>query len=551
MAAATGPRAASAQQMDVAAARGMELEQAGKSREAVAAYREALRGRDPVPGVLGLERVYTELGWGDTLRVLVDSVVRASPGNPTLRAVQLRVLRAAGHEGDARAAFEGWVREAPGDAAPYREYARQLIAAGDAAAADTVIQRATKAFGARGAREFALEIAQSRSALGLWEPASRSWREALAEAPYLAQAAVFALQPAPAAARPGIRVALGAPPVALAPRQALASLELAWGSPRGAWDALRQVPPSDSAAAAWREFAELAEASGSWGVAREALLAAHAAHADPALLARAAAAALSGGDAAGALDLAARAPADSATARALLPVRVRALAALGRPGEAEVLVQGVAAGADDSDRAQLRRDVAWGWVRAGDVGRARAALASAGAGEDEDAEGWLALYEGDLATARAKLARSREASWALVTARALLARSRSDRAPAAGGAFLLLARGDTARAAAKFAEAGKELPDAAPLLIAVAARLHAARNDDAGAIPLWERIVAQHASAPEAAEADLEWGRALERRGATADAAQRFEHLILAYPESALVPQARRELERTKNPGSS
>ncbi|MFL5576195.1 MAG: tetratricopeptide repeat protein, partial [Gemmatimonadaceae bacterium] len=254
----------------------------------------------------------------------------------------------------------------------------------------------------------------------------------------------------------------------------------------------------------------------------------------------------------GALDLAARAPADSATTRALLPVRVRALAALGRPDEAEALVRGAAAGVDDSDRARLRRDVAWGWVRAGDVPRARAALAaSGGSGGDEDAEGWLALYDGDLATARRKLARSTEASWALVTARALLARSRADRAPAAGEAFLLLARGDTARAAARFAEAGQALPDAAPLLVAVAARLHAARHDDSGAISLWERIVTQYASAPEAPEADLEWGRALERRGATAGAAQRFEHLILTYPESALVPQARRELERTKNQTSS
>jgi tetratricopeptide (TPR) repeat protein len=200
----------------------------------------------------------------------------------------------------------------------------------------------------------------------------------------------------------------------------------------------------------------------------------------------------------------------------------------------------------DEERSQLRRDVAWGWVRAGDIGKARAALASSGAPLDDDAQGWLALYEGDLAAARTKLGRSTDATPAIVTARALLARSRADRSPGAGQAFLLLARGDSAQAAEKFVDASREVGDAAPLLLAVAARLHAARRDDASAIPLWQSLVTQYASAPEAPEADLEWGRALRRRGATADAAQRFEHLILTYPESALVPQARRELERTR-----
>ncbi|MDQ4080711.1 MAG: hypothetical protein M3125_08120, partial [Gemmatimonadota bacterium] len=49
--------------------------------------------------------------------------------------------------------------------------------------------------------------------------------------------------------------------------------------------------------------------------------------------------------------------------------------------------------------------------------------------------------------------------------------------------------------------------------------------------------------APEAPEANLEWARALRRAGRHTDAVARLEHLILTYPDSALVPQARRELE--------
>ena len=70
-------------------------------------------------------------------------------------------------------------------------------------------------------------------------------------------------------------------------------------------------------------------------------------------------------------------------------------------------------------------------------------------------------------------------------------------------------------------------------------------------MPLWSAIVGQYAAAPEAPEADLEWGRALRRQGDTSGAVARFEHLILTYPQSALVPQARREMDRAKGQTAS
>jgi tetratricopeptide (TPR) repeat protein len=295
-------------------------------------------------------------------------------------------------------------------------------------------------------------------------------------------------------------------------------------------------------------------------VARDALLAASSGAASrrgaggAALAARAAGDALNGGDAAGALAIASSAspaPGDTAATLAVIAVKVRALSALGRAAEADALVQQSGAQLDEGRRAELRRGVAWGWIRAGDVAKARAALAASGGEADEGAEGWIALYEGDLAGARAKLVRAADATPELVTARALLSRSRAERSAAAGGAFLALARGDTVRAAQQFVDARRELPDAAPLLLAVAARLHTARHDDAAALPLWSSIVDQYATAPEAAEADLEWGRALRRRGDAPGAVARFEHLILTYPQSALVPQARREMERAKGQTAS
>jgi len=83
-------------------------------------------------------------------------------------------------------------------------------------------------------------------------------------------------------------------------------------------------------------------------------------------------------------------------------------------------------------------------------------------------------------------------------------------------------------------------------MINAAARIIAARHDDSGAVTLWQRVAEQYPTAPEAAEAELEWARVLRRRGDTAGAVQRLEHMILTYPRSALVPQARRELDLAK-----
>jgi TolA-binding protein len=77
----------------------------------------------------------------------------------------------------------------------------------------------------------------------------------------------------------------------------------------------------------------------------------------------------------------------------------------------------------------------------------------------------------------------------------------------------------------------------------MAARLETGRGADLRARRLWQRLVAEHASAPEAAEAHLEWARGLRRAGDADGARDHLEQLILTYPGSALVPQARRELD--------
>jgi tetratricopeptide (TPR) repeat protein len=540
---ALAPAPARAQAQPGLPMRALELEQAGKWREALSAYRAAL-DESMTASILGIERVYDQLGKRDSILPLIDSLVTKRPREPMLRTVQLRTLAYLHRDEAAAAAFELWVLIAPRDAVPYREYARLLLDAGRSASADSVLQRAQRALG--GTKDITVEMAQLRAATGLWELSAQSWREAMLTSPYLDQAAVFSLFPAPDSVRAAVRQVFRAPPLQVESRRALALLELRWSSAREGWIALRELPPSDDAAQAWTEFGDEAEASGAWLIARDAFAAALAHKPTRELAVRAANDALSGSDAASAVKLLEpyAAATDSESVRSVLPLRVRALSALGRASDAEALITANAPRLDSLARVRLVRMAAWGWVRAGDLARARAAMGTTPMGEDEDRTmGWISLYEGDLKSARRILKRSSETDPDLLLALALLGRTKVDSAPAVGAAFLALARGDSADAATRLEAAAPQVPDAGALMLNAAARIVAARHDDSTAIALWQRIVTDHASAPEAAEAELEWARTLRRHGDSAAAVQRLEHMILTYPRSALVPQARRELD--------
>jgi tetratricopeptide (TPR) repeat protein len=231
-------------------------------------------------------------------------------------------------------------------------------------------------------------------------------------------------------------------------------------------------------------------------------------------------------------------------ARDYLPLHVQALAALGRAGEADALVRRYDRSLAPGQRMRLAQTVANAWIHAGDVARARDALRAAGPeGDSSDAAGWLALYEGRIGVARTLLRSAREQGPELAFALGVVSRIRGDEAPQLGAGFLALARGDSAGAAARFVEAADTHPDVASALILTAARLHAARGDAKSAAALWQRVVTQFADTPEAAESELEWARALRKQGDNKAAVAHLEHLILSAPQSALLPQARRELE--------
>lgn len=397
----------------------------------------------------------------------------------------------------------------------------------------------------RAQQDVLLDSAYSEAEHGAWESSARVWRRVLDVLPTLPAAASNTLRATPPETQPAVRRVFLGPPASVAARVAEAQLEIEWGSPRDGWMALEGLPPTLAVVDAWVDFGADAEEADAPLVARDAFAAALRARPSAELAARVASAALEGDDPTMALAVVDRTSSWSASPL-LVPLRVRALARLGRPADAEQLVQG--ASLDSSARADLGREIAWGFVRLGDVARASAAIQRFGLAGDRVIAGYLALYAGDLATARRALDAAAGNTPDVVMAVALLARTRADSAPVVGHAFVALASGDSARAAEAFVAAASSaaLADAAPLLLATAARLDAARRADPLAIPLWRRVVEEYASAPEAPEADLEWGRALKRQADVTGAVARWQHLILTYPESALVPQARRELDLVK-----
>ena len=527
--------------------RALDLEGAGKCKEAIPVFRTALGVSDDPAGVLfGLERCVSEAGNPDTLLFIIDSVLAKRPRDPVARTIQLRTLTNTQRADAARLAFQHWVNAVPGDATPFREYARLLLDAGLTRTADTVLTFAMQRLG--GGRQVAAELAELKGALGMWEASATNWRQAMTYAPYLESSAIFVLGAASGVARDTIREILSADPKDLSVRRILAGLEMRWTSPRDAWNALSVLTPTDSVVEAWVQFAADAEERESWLVARDAYASAVGKRRQAGLVTRAATAALQGGEPASALAWADSLVAwrDSSQKSAMSLIRLRALGQLGRAAEADSLLQARESALDPVTRGDAVRAVAWAWVRRGDIPKARATLARGGEDSDERSAAWMALYEGDLKTARSGLRRLDEVTRDAVLALSVLSRTRGERSDGIGRAFLALARSDTAAAAKEFESTAKDVVDASPLLLGIAARLYRSTSDSAKSEVLWDTILKTYPQAPEAAESDLEWAKVLRKHGNSQAAILRLEHLILTYPQSALVPQARRELEIAK-----
>jgi hypothetical protein len=207
-----------------------------------------------------------------------------------------------------------------------------------------------------------------------------------------------------------------------------------------------------------------------------------------------------------------------------------------------------ALGVEDLER--LGRRVAIGWLRQGNLGRAAELVAADSSVEGLDLSGRIRVYQGDLAggaellRAAGPFAGSREDATGRLRYLALLQVIEADSLPSLGEGLLLLEQGDTATAAARLEVVSGELPPAkgGAEVALLAGRLWAALGRTAEA----ERVLARasHSEAPAAsAAAGLELARIEGATGRRAEALVRLEALIVAWPGSAVAPDARRLLD--------
>ena len=204
----------------------------------------------------------------------------------------------------------------------------------------------------------------------------------------------------------------------------------------------------------------------------------------------------------------------------------------------------------------MRLALAKARIARGELDRAATALANDSSVTAVAQRGWIALHRGDLKGAMESFrqagpyATDRAAATDRTAMMALLQRVQQESSPELGAALLTLARGDSTNAIAGLRRAAGHLPVQGGrlevLLVAGQVAAHLDGEHDVTAIALFDEIVRAggEGAAPPAAE--LEWARLLIREGHSSEAIPHLEHLILTYPSSAVVPEARRELERAK-----
>ena len=544
---------------------GFELERAGQFEQAASIYFATLRA-DPtnLSALLGLERVLPGLNRLAELVPVAQRAALASPGNAALRAVLLRTYVGINEPDSAREVARRWAAAAPRDEAPYREWAMALDDQRRHDAARAVLLDGRRALGRPGA--FGIELAALSERAGDWEGAAREWAAALEGASVQLPNAASELAQAPEARRERIAALLtaGDPPPLV--RRLAGELLLAWGAAERAWAVFAPsvAAPSADAAYAVRRFADLAAAQGSPEArrVRALALARYAELAPDAMAVRARADAarafLAAGDREGAravLEQVARDSSAPAEAQALAQAAlVQTLIEGGQLDEAARRIAGDTRLADE-DRTTLRLRLVRARIAAGDLDRAGAMLARDSSVEALALKGWIALYRGRLKEAwqlfldAGPYAGDRREATDRTAMLALLQQVPGDTFPELGGALLTLARGDSVSAVAGLRLAATRLPGTGrPDLLLLAARVAARLGPEQQltALALCDEVVRTGGTGAAAPAAELEWARLLERRQQTADAIQHLEHLILSYPGSALVPEARRALERAK-----
>jgi len=558
-----GGRAAPAQ----AISQGFELERQGHADQAAGLYMGVLRAEPAnLPALLGLERVLPTLGRTVELLPLVSRALAVDTSS-AVRSVALRTYAALDLHDSATALVRRWTASRPGDPDPWREWAIALEDRQHFDEARNVLQLGRRTLGVPSA--LAMEQAELGQRTGDWQTAAYEWANAAEADPAQIPNAVSQLDDATADQRDRVTHVLttsAATPVAL---RIAAELLVGWGQPERGWDLLAGTldPPTPEAAMALRRFAS--RASGTSPAVRRVRGLALARLADmlpPPLSAQtrgeAARALLDAGD-----RRSARAVLQQLAGDPAAPPEVMALAqtamveGLIGDGQLDSAAAGLArldaeGRVSGDDRERLRHALAAAWIHAGQLDKADHALGADSSVDAAALHGWILLYRGDLKDAVAAFrtagpyAGDRDATTARIGMLALLEQVDVPESSELGAALLQLERGDSSGAVTALRRAADRLPGerGRPDVLLIAGRIAAllGPGQEGTAADLFTSVVQQGGVGAAAPAAELELARLLLRRARPTEAVAHLEHLILTYPGSAVVPEARRELERAK-----
>ncbi|MBA3894749.1 MAG: hypothetical protein H0X69_13870 [Gemmatimonadales bacterium] len=540
--------------------RAFELERRGNYEAAAEAYRRILSQQPAdVSALLGLERALLPLNRSVEIVPDVRAALESGPTSAAVFGVALRAWGAAGEPDSMRAAAERWARMTPRDEAPYREWGAAALAVRQRDAALEAYRLGRERLGR--ADVLAAEMAQLAVSDGDYGTAAREWIAAVRRLPGYRVTAVATLGHAPLSRRPEILRILAAEPD-FATRRMESELRVKWGDPIGGLAALDAglSQSRGQGVEALRGLVEQLRLHRS----RDALLAqgraleAIAARLPESQAARTRLEAAQAYSAAGDRDAARRMlsgladdrSAPGAVSSGAGTALVTVLIGEGNLSEASRRLGQLRTQLSGEEHARLSRALVRAYIGKGELDRADSAL-----GRDSTIEGFalagrIRLYRGDLDGAvesfkqAGPYAGDRADATRRTTLLALLQPIEADTLPPLGAALLRLEQGDTARALVELEAVAGDLPPAkgGAELRLLAGGLAAATGDP----ELAERLYSEAASsaAPATAPAaELALAELMLNARRAAEAVSRLEHLILTYPESALVPQARRALD--------
>ncbi len=543
--------------------RAFDLERRGDYAGAAAAYRGLLAAKPAdISALMGLERALLPLNQSGEILPAVRAALRAAPSSSAVHGIALRAWAATGEPDSVRATAERWARIAPTEEAPYREWGAAELGRQNRVAARAAYLRGRERLGRADA--MAAEMAQLALSEADYSAAVREWLLAVRRLPGYRATAVATLSQAPPPARADLLRQL-VRETDLVSRRIEADLRARWGDPLGAVRTLSAALPAErvQAVAVLRGLLDQLRTMRS-SAAKQAqgqVLEAVAARSPEAQAARlrleAAQAYSAAGDRASARRMLGGLADDRAAPRSVASdaatTLISVLISEGKLDEAETRLAESRARLSADEYDTLRRGVALGWLKAGNLVRADSVVAADSSVEGLALSGRIRLYQGNLrgAVELFKAAGPYAGNRAEATHRtgflALLQPIERDTLAELGSALLYLERGDTAQAVAGLERAAAELPPrkGGAELQLLAGRLAAA----SGKAPAAEQLfrAAALTGAPSAAPAaELAMAELFMSSRREAEAVEILEHLILTYPTSALVPQARRKLDEAR-----